>query len=112
MIVEFKCIPNRMKWEEIIQSQGHGLSDGVIDSEDFKLDVALNLGYLTTVFQADVLAILEYCAAKEANSTNQSEIGIYMDSESSVKALSSPYADSILVKECKDWLDEDCPVIK
>lgn len=61
-----------------------------IYSGDLKLNVTLNLGNVATIFQAEVLAMLECCCSDEVNSFNQSEICISTDSKSSVKVLRSP----------------------
>ena len=67
---------------------------------------ALPLGRFTTVFQAEVRAILEVATREDVKSGAEDVINIHSDSQAALKALQRPRIGSALVQECWEALNE------
>ena len=95
-------VPKDRKKDVIFYTDG-SYKDGKAGAGIFcgSLDIAISipLGNLATVFQAELLAIIE--ALHICEELENRNIAVCSDSQSVIKALSSPLVISSLVKECK-----------
>ncbi|XP_066906210.1 uncharacterized protein [Halyomorpha halys] len=78
-----------------------GLTGGGIYIEELGIQLSFPLGKHSTVFQAEVFAILSAALCPEVTSSERTGITIFSDSLSALHALESPRVTSNLVRECK-----------
>ncbi|KAJ8975968.1 hypothetical protein NQ317_000672 [Molorchus minor] len=85
-----------------------GLHEQVLDSSFSPLLVQQSyaLGSYTTIFQAEVFAILMVASKKEIESSTEPRVYICSDSQAALKAVSTPRTRSVLVREYGDALEE------
>lgn len=77
-----------------------------IFSETENVGLSFSLGTYTTVFQAEMYAILQCVAMNNLRAYENRRINILTDSQASLKALMSPKVTSRLVWECRQELEE------
>lgn len=70
-----------------------------IFSSDFDFDIAIPLGELTTVFQAEVFALLTSAALLNDRNVQGLSITFLSDSQAAIRAVSGNIKDSLLVLE-------------
>jgi ribonuclease HI len=116
----FQCIiPQRREWK-IFRKQNENkntitcFTDGSLKEDqagagalisDLSYTMSESLGKGTTVFQAEVYAILSIAYKLLTTDLKEKDILIFTDSQAAIKALKNPSVSSKLVEECKTKLN-------
>lgn len=110
-------IPERSEWANneppkegdiVIYTDGSKTDEGTgagIYCEELNYNISIPLGMMTTVFQSEVVAILEGSSELLQRRVEGKSILICTDSESSIKALSSYKISSKIVHQCHETLE-------
>lgn len=92
-----------------VYTDGSKTSEGTgsgIFIEELDIRQSLNLNRDCSVFQAELLAIRQACKLLSSKDIEDRDITIYIDSQAAIKALSSKETKSVLVKSCKEAVQE------
>ena len=110
-------LPTRAKWktggvlqdyDTVFFTDGSKMAYGVgagVFSNTHGVSKSYGLPGFASVFQAEVLAILEVCRWLERDSSPKRNIAILTDSQAAIKALYSTTTSSRLVGQCRDTLN-------
>lgn len=99
-----KWKPGSLKWYTDGSKSGSEVGCGVY-GEAPKKAISLNLGRHSSIFQAEVYAILECATANLQSNYHNCTIYIHSDSQAALSALSSDVITSKLVENCRQILN-------
>jgi ribonuclease HI len=113
-------IPSRREWEEsrvilpqealMCYTDGSRMTEARsagagVYLENYNTRVSYPLGEHTTVFQAEVFAIMMAASMEEVVRSELAKVCIASDSQAALRAICKPRASSALVRECGDVLE-------
>lgn len=82
-----------------------GVGAGVFSSS-LSITLSIGLPCFGSIFQAEVMAIVQACRLLQRHAIEGRNVKIFSDSQAAIRALSSVENRSILVRECRNLLDE------
>ncbi|KAJ8979285.1 hypothetical protein NQ317_004430 [Molorchus minor] len=79
---------------------------GGIYLEDKEVQQSYALGSYTTIFQAEMFAILMVARQEEVKTNSEPRVYIYSDSQAALKVVFARRTRAVLVQQCEDALEE------